>query len=603
MSRRKKPATKALVPTLLGIAVIVKIVLCVSLADVFFYGEELEKGAAGKAMLDGLPVAHHKLAYHYYEGGGFVISHLKAFFFWLVGPSYLANKLVALTSIVGVLSVLLVMVRRHFSERAALWCGLLFVFAPASFQKLPLISLGIHFEACLFLFLIFDLSMRIAFQGELRWRFFLLLGVVTGLGVYFSYQLAPAALYSAVAMAWRRPRVIFGPRGLLGLVGFAIGLAPLVWMFTLVGDAIFDIHGTALVGGTDFSRNSLKLREFLLSIYTGKTPFELLAPIVYPGVTLIAMAALYFDRDQDRALDRGPTLFLLGFVGFWILIYVTSSFVHGKVWYYYYFHRFTPLWLVATAVISIWISRLRESDDPFTSRFGLVSGLSLLFLGSMFTAQIVFEGRPTHLPENWSILVDTKGYRYSSYFAKLKNHLSGTLEERLAIVASYDDDPRHLYPEIAEEFLTRAELRRDGDPNLQELLARLEAWDPDNAMQLMRGLGPWIHQRTGGDIRAALQAVEGLEERYRQPLRHAIGRFGEDFLVPVGWEAQIEREVHAGLGAPGEADYLFGMGERIYHVHRIRPDAAEAFIETLPEEARAALHLGHAHARELRSLP
>ena len=60
-------------------------VLVLSLGDAFFYGEELEKATAAKAMLDGLDLDHHHLAYHYYEGGGFVISHLKALAFFVFG--------------------------------------------------------------------------------------------------------------------------------------------------------------------------------------------------------------------------------------------------------------------------------------------------------------------------------------------------------------------------------------------------------------------------------------------------------------------------------------------------------------------------------------
>ena len=70
--------------------------LLVTFADVFGYGEELEKACAGKAMLDGLPIPHHELAYHYYEGGGFVVSHLDALAFAVLGESLLAIKLVAL---------------------------------------------------------------------------------------------------------------------------------------------------------------------------------------------------------------------------------------------------------------------------------------------------------------------------------------------------------------------------------------------------------------------------------------------------------------------------------------------------------------------------
>ena len=83
--------------------VLFRSLLVLSLGDAFFYGEELEKAAAGKAMLDDLGVPHHMLAYHYYEGGGFVASHLKAAAFWLIGESVLANKIVALFSCLLVL--------------------------------------------------------------------------------------------------------------------------------------------------------------------------------------------------------------------------------------------------------------------------------------------------------------------------------------------------------------------------------------------------------------------------------------------------------------------------------------------------------------------
>ena len=44
--------------------------LVLSQADVFGY-EEFAKAALGRAMLDDLGVEHYRLAYHYYELGGF----------------------------------------------------------------------------------------------------------------------------------------------------------------------------------------------------------------------------------------------------------------------------------------------------------------------------------------------------------------------------------------------------------------------------------------------------------------------------------------------------------------------------------------------------
>ncbi len=600
-----KPTTKAsypLLPVLIAVALLVKVALLLSLCDVFFYGEELEKATAAKGMLDAVPIAHHKLAYHYYEGGGFVISHAKALAFWLVGPSYFANKLVSLVSITLVLWAALVMIRRHFSSCAAFWFGVLFIFAPESFQKLPLLSLGIHFEACLFLIWMFDLTLSIAFKHEKRWRAFAALGVVAGLGTYFSYQVLPAAGYCAIVLAFRRPKLIFAPRGLLGLACFCIGLAPLIWMYTLVGDAIFDVHGTALVGGTDYAENSLKLREFLLSVFSGQSALSLLQPVAYVAATLFAIYHLWTDREQERLVDRGPALFIVIFIGYWLLIYATSSFVMGHAHYYYHFNRFVPLWIVLAILISIWITRLRTSDDLMTQRMGLFLGSMLVLFGGFSTWRVLSEGRPTHIPENWEILRSTKGYTYQAYFAKLKHHLGGTLEEKLDLVKQFDEDPRLLYPDIAQEFLTVEELRPEGDLSFEALARRLEAWDSEATPNLMRGLGRWIHYKTRGDVRGAMQAILGFEERFREPLWEAVGRFGKGYLHPLHAEHQIRAEVDLGLGQPGESHFLLGTGERIYHLFRIRPDKAQEFIESMPPEARPALHRGYDQARDLRLL-
>jgi hypothetical protein len=136
---------------LLALLLVVKGALVLSLADVFQWGEEFEKAAAAKAMLDGLDVPHHQLAYHYYEGGGFVASHLTAVAFLLVGENLLALKLVALGFQLALLVVGCSFTRDLFGARAGACFGLLFILGPESFQKLSLIDLGIHFEACLFL--------------------------------------------------------------------------------------------------------------------------------------------------------------------------------------------------------------------------------------------------------------------------------------------------------------------------------------------------------------------------------------------------------------------------------------------------------------------
>ena len=157
-----------------------------------------------------------------------------------------------------------------------------------------------------------------------------------------------------------------------------------------------------------------------------------------------------------------------------------------------------------------------------------------------------------------------------------------------------------MYPDIAQEFLTAEQLRPEGDLSFEALAQRLEAWDAEATPNLMRGLGRWIHFKTRGDLRAAMRAILGFEERFREPLWEAVGRFGKGYLHPLQGEHQIRAEVELGLGQPGESYFLLGTGERIYHLFRIRPDKAQEFIESMPSEARPALHRGYDQARDLR---
>ena len=492
--------------------------------------------------------------------------------------------------------------RRHFSERAAFWFALFFLLAPESFQKLPLLSLGIHFEACFFLIWMFDLTLSIGFQRERRLRAFFLLGLLAGLGTYFSYQILPAAGFCGLFLLTKKPRLLFGPKGGAGLFGFATGLAPLMWMYTLVGDAIFDIHGTALVGGTDFAANSVKMREFLLSIFSGKDAASLLLPVAYLVATAHAAFFLSMEREHERHSDRGPALFLLCFAGYWLLTYAVSPFVQGHAYYYYYFNRIIPLWMTAAMLIAAWIARLRSSEEPLTRQMGLFLGSTLVAFGGFASYRVIREGRPTHIPENWEILSSTKGYTYAPYFAKLKHHLEGSLEQKLDRVASFDDDPRLLYPAIAQEFLTAEQLQLEGELSFEDILSRLEAWNAEHFLELLRGLGPLLHQRTRGDLQAALHSIQGLEERVREPLWEAVGRYGNGFLHAIHGTEQVRAEVNLGLGEPGEMPFLLGVGERVYLLFRIRPDQAYDFIESMPEAARPALHRGYSRARDLRLL-
>ncbi len=571
---------------LLAAGLAVRIAFVLSLADVFVYGEELEKGTAAKAMLDRLGVEHHRLAYHYYEGGGFVVSHLKALAFLLVGQNLLAHKLVALAFFAAIFVTGFKLCRRHFGGTTAVSFGALFALGPEAFQKLSLISLGIHFEASLFALLAFSATMTLIWRDRAGWRAIFLLGLAGGFGCYFSYQLVPVVAWCGLWLVLRRPHFVLGPLGLVGLAGFALGLVPLGLMWREVGEQVFFVHGTWLLDqqGPAGVPNSFLLRDFVRSLYLDKTPLQLVGVVAWPLAFVASTLQAVFAVDRDEREHRGEELFLALFVPYWLTIYFLSSFVQGEVYHYFLFNRFAILWAVSAIVIARGLARQLRSEEATTVTLGAACSVALAAVGLLGAWHVLRTGRPFALEHNASALVRTKGYSYAPYFAKFIPHLEGTAREKLTVLARFREERRDLlYPAITSE------LYKDSDRTFEELYATFEEFDAEGASDLVKGLGPLVLRRTNADLASALKAVEGAPERYREALREAVGRFGADYRLTA---ADLDVEVAAGLGRAGAVDYWFGLGDRVRRHFWRRPDLALEFIARQPEEARGPLETG-----------
>ncbi len=160
-------------------------------------------------------------------GGQVLTAWLAAPFYVLLGPRYVALKLVPLCLGALLLVLLWRVVRRAAGERAAAWTALAFSLAPPLLFKYSLLAKGNHFEALFFVFL----PIALVFEAEGRPRrtpWIAAAGLAAGfaLSVYIGALATLAAL--AVALV-----VLGGPRRALGDVlrmapGFALGLAPAV---------------------------------------------------------------------------------------------------------------------------------------------------------------------------------------------------------------------------------------------------------------------------------------------------------------------------------------------------------------------------------------
>ncbi len=526
--------------------------LVLSLGDVFFYGEELEKGAAAKAMLDGLgrEVGHHRLSYHYYEGGGFVLSHLDALAFWLLGPNLLALKVVALVFDVGILLAGWSLAKRAFGGSAALLFGALFVLAPESVQKNSLLALGIHWQALLFTLVVLERGGRIALEGEDRRTNWLLLGLAGGFGTYFNYLVGLPLAFVGLWILARRPLALVSRPALWGWVGLALGLLPLGVMFALVGEQVVDIHGASLFGGGGDPLG--RLAAFSSSIYVGRTPLDLLAVIAIPVASIVGTAALLGSG------ARRWGVFLAAYALLFVAVYLPSKFAVGSVYHYFLFHRLSSLWIVAVLLAAGGLAALRRRGGSARVLGTALAALLLLF-GARGALAVVARGNTVDLARNWHLLVHTKGYRFDHYVDKLWEHLEGEGPAKVRALRGLRDS------ELLEYTLAVNLFGHDPRP-LAEVLREVEALGLERPDQAILALGAMWRERYPGSLperRAAIFANEAVKDEQRGLLEESLGRFGLGFQVSLD---RVRDEVRIGKVHRFPDEYFRGLGYRLYSV-------------------------------------
>lgn len=554
-----------------------------ALGDVFFYGEELEKGAAAKAILDALGVPHHQLAYHYYEGGGFLISHLNALAFLLVGESLLALKLVSLSWTVAVLVAGHRFVDRHFGRGAATVFGLSFVLAPEAFQKLSLLDLGIHFEALLFVTLVLDRTFRILFDDRPRRRDFVALGLAAGFGTWFSYQVAPVGAFALLALGLRRPRALL--RGApFGLLATALGALPLVWMGSRVGDEVLNIHGGALFGSG--SEPALERIGRTVGAFAGSIldvgPRHLWAPI---GLTLALGVALARGRallgEPGRA--RAAWLALVLFLVFEVAVYLSSDFAVGRVEHYFQLNRTSLLWWALVVVCAPVLAALWTRRAPV----GRPLVVALVAAGAAASVAIGLDGRPRAPLANLAIVARTKGYAYPQYLAKIWGHLEGDDETKLRLLGRFQEPDADGAAELRVALGMQLHDPARSFAELHELLRRV---DPEHVDDYVAGLGTWLMRRHGLDPSVRLAHLPDYPAAFHGALVEAIARIGRGLQVT---REHLLAEARIAWPAAHAERAARGFGERLRAWARLDPDRAADLLAAVDPSVRERLRRGY----------
>lgn len=586
-----------------AVLLLVKGLVILALADVFFYGEELAKGSVAKAMIDGLPVPFHTLIYHYYEGGGFVISMGKALLFLLVGENMLAHRLLGLLTCWAVFWAFWRLVRHHFGPRAAHWAAAIFVFGPSGFQRYSLLTLGIHFEAMLFGLLLLDEGLRLLRERE--WQPTRLrcaaVGAIAGFGIFFSYQIGLILGWVGLWVLALRWRWLFSQAGLWLLLGFLVGLSPLLVMAGLVGPALLDVHGTAL-GRVD--SNWEKLQTFLHTLFVADPWPNVVLHALYACAALAALVVAWIMARGQRWVWA----YLSGFVALWMLAWYAGPFMEPRPVTFFAWLRWAPMTLVVMIVGAWGWARLVDAGRP-GAWWARWIGIGLIGVGAVQAGQIIERGRLSELPNNWALLRALKGYNYLGHFGTLMQHQKDRSPASLRPILAYDEpDPELLYGDFAMTATTLAHSK--GEPrSVEQWLTYFEEVDPERAALFLRGMGPaWVQPR-GGSIEAALRAVQTSATAVPTTVwEEAIGYFG------TGWSYRpqdILRDVESLPQELRTPAFLRGVGARFFRFAVVypyggrfvmHPARAERFLQDFPQGTQDSLRAGWEQERTLWTL-
>jgi hypothetical protein len=594
---------------------LVKGSIVLSLGDVFFYGEELEKGTAAKAMIDGIGVPHHQLAYHYYEGGGFVVSHCIAVAFLLVGQNLLALKLVALAFQLTILIVGCWATVRLFGRVAGTAFGLLFVFGPASVQKLSLLALGVHFEAGLFLLAALALGARVLFATESTRRDWFVLGLVTGFGIYFSYLVLLMAVWLTIMLLVVKPKTLVSASGLALIAGGGIGLIPWLAMVGMVGSEVWNVHGIQLLSTSPAEGGIGRFSGILHSLFYSSNGELSLTVCARVAMFTLGLGYLLFSRRDREVFDgrRKRTLFVTGFMALFLATLLVSQFVPGQFVHHFAWLRFVPFWLIGIVIVSAAIGGLWGSGQRIQRGLAGVLLSAMIGMGMLDTREVIAEGSPGQIASNWEFLNQHKGYSYPQYFEKVLPHLDGSPKDKLEVVEWFQElDTGSLRASAVKALLAGAIPESDPSAQGNELRQAIEIIESSAGTDVLRleeykqGVGQIVVKTHGWNRVAAVRWARTLHGPDRAAALEALGRFGwMGYPSEMGLRKALRR-------VGGQADmepYIRGLGHWAYPAYRLDPASFEAFRASLPEPvardlffgfegARASQHLGSEQATD-----
>jgi len=543
---------------IIGLFLIVKLSLLFLAIDELIYYEEYFRAFIAKQLIDGPTVSLFFLQCDSYDGGSLVVGLLMVPIFKLFGGNLISVKLVALSFTLSSLILLYLLCNKFFNRRVAMVTSLLFIFSPPLFTKYSLITIGDASDSFLLSILFIFVFFKIFFNGKNDNIHFILLGLIGGLGTWFTFAFS-ITLLTCLIFWFLLDRGFFLRKSfLIFLITFILGFSP--WIYYNIS---YDFIGLSIKGRSifpSFSKAHLlfsltKLKNFLLNDIRNSFLFDDL--IFLKGKYL---SALYF------------------------LIFVVSSvflFWLNRWHLYLLIRRFIPL------------KRFQISYDSIPKE---VLFLIYIIIFSLTYSFSNFEVNPPPLelaPQAHAIpvillagLPDFVGYRYlvplypfiflliASFISRVQEReikgkvfvysfslitiLSIGLVSNLKLISFNKIDKRSFNVDYDLSYLylgSRIGKKYEGDiDKCINLIYRLEE---KYRSPLYRGLGLSIAQWHINDIEKCIELINRVEERYRFHLYKGLGfviarRFGDDIEKCIELINRVEERyrfhLYEGLG-------------------------------------------------------
>jgi len=190
------------------------------------YTEELLRGTIAKELIEGLKIPFFDYAADHYSGGSLIYGALTVPLFLLLGKSVFTLRLTALFFQLGAFLTWYALMKRFFSQKAALYTALLYLFTPPWLTHSAMYAVGVHAESLFFTALGLLFLFRLLYDKRTPVRDAACLGLVTGFGTYFSYQCAVSLICFLLFWFYEDRSFLRKKEFLYFILSFLIGFSP-----------------------------------------------------------------------------------------------------------------------------------------------------------------------------------------------------------------------------------------------------------------------------------------------------------------------------------------------------------------------------------------